>query len=301
MNLEENIYAAKRISWIGVVANLLLSAIKFTVGYLGNSQVVVADAIHSLSDLGTDFIILIGVDFWHRPPDDSHPYGHRRIETLVSMSIGIILAFVAFGMVYRAITSFSDSGARTVSFVAIIGPILSIIVKGVLYKATLKTGNKICSQALIANALHHRSDVLSSIPALITVFLAAINPQWIYFDSLGSIIISGFILVDASQIIKPAIAELLDGTNLEENDLIKQEVSKINGVSESHCVRTRKHGDCILLDIHILVDPDISVRAGHDIAEQVKATLLAKNKKIIDIVVHVEPFDDIEKNNPYTQ
>ncbi len=294
MNLEQDIYAAKRISWIGVVANLLLSSIKFTVGYLGNSQAVVADAIHSLSDLGTDFIILIGVDYWHRPPDAYHPYGHRRIETLISMSIGVILAFVAFGLVCRAILSFSSSAARTVSLIAIVGPILSIIVKGVLYKATLKTGREIGSKALVANALHHRSDVLSSIPALVTVLLAAINPKWVCFDSLGSILISGFILADAWQIIKPAIAELLDGTNIEENDLIKEEVSKISGVFESHCVRTRKHGDCILLDIHILVNPDITVRAGHDIAEYVKKTLFAKNKKIIDIVVHIEPLDDVE-------
>jgi cation diffusion facilitator family transporter len=274
-----------------VVANILLATIKFAVGIIGHSQAVVADAVHSLSDLVTDFIILIGVGYWNRPPDDTHPYGHRRIETLVSVTIGLLLATVGAGLIFKAFKSIGNHAGHNILWLAIVGPALSIIVKGILYKITLDEGRRIPSGAVVANAFHHRSDAISSIPVLISVLLATLHPAWIYFDSLGSVFISVFIFRDAYKILAPALLELQDGSNPDEVPGIEQRVEGIKGVRSVHGTRIRTHGENMLLDIHVMVDPNISVKDGHSIAGRVKHDLMRHNDRIVDVVVHIEPSD----------
>lgn len=289
---DQNVKQIKKITVIGIVGNLLLAAVKFLVGFLGNSQAVIADAVHSLSDLSTDFAVLIGVKFWTAPPDEKHPYGHHRIEAIVTAIIGIALLFVAFGLIYNALSNIRNPHLIQTSWIAIVGPLISIIVKEVLYRWTILVGETVKSSALIANAWHHRSDALSSIPAVIAVVLSAINPDWAFIDYIGAIIISLFIFKISWDIIKPSFAELTDtGASEKERELIKGISMRIQGVKETHAIRSRKFSSKLFVDLHILVDPEISVREGHNIAEEVQNILIQEGPDIVDVVVHTEPFE----------
>ncbi len=179
---------------IGLVINVALSALKFAAGIAGNSQAVVADAVHSLSDTITDIAVLVGVKFWSKPPDECHPYGHRRIEFLVTIFIGLLLASVALGLSYNALATLHEVQTRPPGAIAFLAAVLSIFTKELLYRWTIIKGMEIKSTALIANAWHHRSDGLSSIPAAVAVAGAALVPRLSFLDHLGAIVVSMFIL-----------------------------------------------------------------------------------------------------------
>ena len=287
---SKKISQINRITWMGILLNLFLSLIKFIVGYLGASQAVIADAVHSLSDLSTDLAVILGIRFWSAPPDKDHPYGHSRIEALVTISIGLILAIVAFGIGYEALVTIREVHIEQTSWIAVIGPIISIFLKEVLHRWTIKVGKITKSSAVIANAWHHRSDALSSVPALIAVTAATINPDWAFIDHIGALIIALFILKVSSDIISPSVSELIDGgVSDKDRDIIKKIVFEVEGVKDVHAIRTRKLGPNLCVDLHILVDPAISVRTGHDISEEVQKLLIEKGPEVIDVVVHIEP------------
>ena len=281
----------KRVTWLGIFINLGLAAIKFVVGFLGSSHAVIADGVHSISDITTDFAVIFGVKFWSAPPDEEHPYGHWRIETLIAAAIGIALAVVAVGLGYKAIISIGEAGFRRVTWIAAIGPVISIVFKELLYRRTISVGRKAKSPAVIANAWHHRSDAISSLPALIAVIAASINPKWMFFDNIGSLIISVFILKVAWDIVRPSLEELTDrGASAEERDKIYRIATDVAGVIDAHAIRTRKLGPNLFVDLHILVDPQVSVMIGHEISENVKREIIERGPDVIDVVVHIEPF-----------
>lgn len=287
---NDNVAQIKRITWIGIVVNLGLAVVKFIVGYLGASQAVIADAIHSLSDMSTDFAVIFGVKFWTAQPDEDHPYGHLRIEALITTAIGFVLAIVALGLGYNSLTSIRDTHIDQTAWVAILGPSLSIIFKELLFRWTVKIGTRTKSSAVIANAWHHRSDALSSLPALIAVALSSINPAWAFIDHIGALIISVFILKVSWDIISPSLSELTDhGASRKDRELIMKIAMDVNGVSDVHAIRTRKFGANLYVDLHILVDPEISVRSGHNISEEVKEELIKNGPGILDVIVHLEP------------
>jgi cation diffusion facilitator family transporter len=283
----------KRITWIGLGINLILAALKFLVGALGKSQAVIADAVHSLSDMVTDFAVLFGVKFWTAPPDEDHPYGHRRIESIITTAIGIGLVVVAVGISYNALISIRKTHLGQAGWVALTGPALSVVLKEMLFRWTVTIGNRSKSSAVIANAWHHRSDALSSLPAFIAVAASALKPAWAFIDHIGALIVSLFILKVSWDIIRPALSELADsGASELERESIKEIAFKVNGVKEVHAIRTRKLGPNLYVDLHILVDPEMSVRLGHDISEEVKKDIIANGPGVIDVVVHLEPFED---------
>lgn len=282
----------KKITYYGIMTNLSMAALKLIVGYLGASQAVIADAIHSLSDMFTDFALIFGVKFWSAPPDQNHPYGHRRIEALVTVTIGLALVSVAVGLGYKAIATIRDVHITQVGWVAIWGPLLSIIFKEVLYRITVRVGVRVKSTAVIANAWHHRSDALSSIPALVAVAASAINPDWAFIDHIGALIISAFILKVSWDILSPSLSELTDrGASIREQKAIRKLASSVTGVKEVHAIRTRKFSSSLHVDLHILVEPEISVRSGHEISEKVKKVLIDQGPEVLDVVVHLEPYD----------
>ena len=286
----------RRITWIGLCANLLLSALKFLVGFLGSSQAVIADAVHSLSDMSTDFAVIFGVKFWSAPPDEHHPYGHKRMEALVTTAIGVVLALVAFELVRNALTSIQEFHPRQTGWVALWGPLISIVIKEILYRWTIAVGREAKSPAVIANAWHHRSDAFSSIPALIAVAASALNPAWGFVDHIGALLVSLFILKVAWDIISPALAELTDhGASKQEREVIRRLALDVKDVETVHAIRTRKFGSQLHVDLHVLVDPEMTVRRGHDISTQVKYELLRNGPNILDVVVHLEP-NEREKN-----
>ncbi|MCK5327868.1 MAG: cation transporter [Candidatus Latescibacteria bacterium] len=280
----------RRITWTGLLINVFLSALKFVVGFLGSSQAVLADAVHSLSDMSTDVAVLFGVKYWSAPPDEEHPYGHRRIEAVITSAIGLLLASVAVGIGYKALTTMRAAHPGQTGWVALTGPLVSIILKELLYHWTVAIGTRAKSPAVIANAWHHRSDALSSLPALIAVAVSAWNPEWAFVDHVGAIMVSLFILKVAWDIISPSVSELIDcGATENDRERIERIAHGVGGVRDVHTIRTRKFGVHFHVDLHLLVAPDMSVRQGHTISEDVKQALMESEPTILDVVVHLEP------------
>jgi cation diffusion facilitator family transporter len=283
--------AIRRVTWVGLAVNVALSGIKLAAGTLGKSQAVVADAVHSLSDCATDLAILIGVRYWTRPPDAEHPYGHRRIETLVTVFIGLALAGVAVGLAWEAIGALVAGEHDLPGPIALGAALVSIAAKEALYRWTRAVGARVGSRALAANAWHHRSDALSSIPAAIAVGAALIDPSLAFLDSVGAIAVAGFILLAAWKIVAPALDELIDrGAAPEIAAEITRIAGAVAGVREVHGVRTRRSGLGLHVDLHALMDDELTVHQAHDIATEIKRALIERGPDILDVVVHVEPF-----------
>ena len=284
----------QKITLIGLVANILLSVTKFFIGFLGNSQAVVADALHSLSDTSSDLVILFGVKYWTAPPDDSHPYGHQKIESFIAIIIGFILLFVAGAIGYNGLISLQEKTQPELNPIVIIGPLISIIIKEILFRITYKVGVETNSSSLKANAWHHRTDALSSIPVLIAVVASLIDPRLRFLDQIGAIIVSAFIIKVGLEILFTNINDLLDtGLSKEKISELEKTITTIQNVRGVHKLRTRKLANYIYIDLHLEVDGQLSVIQGHDISEEVKHSLIQNNSKIIDVMVHLEP----EKNH----
>ena len=280
-------------TWIGLIVNILLSALKMAGGVIGSSQAIIADGVHSLSDSSTDIAILIGVRFWSRPPDESHPYGHRRIEAVVTVFIGLVLVAVAAGLVYNALVTFQEPHPKAPGRIAICASLISIVSKEVLYRWTAAIGRRLKSRALLANAWHHRSDAFSSIPAGIAVTIALFYPSLRFLDHLAAVVVSFFILRAAWTIVSPALKELVDcGASRKDCEKIQAISLAIPGVRSVHALRTRYVGPGLMVDLHVLVDPGITVWQGHNIAGEVKHRLLSEGPDIIDVIVHLEPDEE---------
>ncbi|MDP8219395.1 MAG: cation diffusion facilitator family transporter [Candidatus Theseobacter exili] len=294
--IDSNAKQARNITWIGFWVNLLLALLKFSVGFLGHSQAVLADGVHSLSDVSTDLVVLFGVKFWSSPPDEDHQYGHHRIEALITVIIGIILILTALGIGYRSISTIKETSIKQPGLIALIGAVLSIFLKEWLYRWTIKIGTKIKSSSVIANAWHHRSDAFSSIPVVIAVTAALITPKWAYIDHIGALIVSFFIFKVAWNILKSAIFELTDrsATQIDSNKIHSIAI-EVDGVKSAHAIRSRRLGSGLFVDLHILVDGGLSVKEGHDISEAVKNKLIGTGPNVLDAVIHLEPF---EPNKP---
>ncbi|MBM4152780.1 MAG: cation transporter [Kiritimatiellaceae bacterium] len=279
-----------RITWIGVVINVILTAIKFVVGMIGHSQAAIADAIHNFADLGTDLAVLFGVRFWSAPADERHPYGHRRIETLITVIIGATLAAVAVGFSLDAVDKLRYPPEAAPSWIALTGSLLTIFLKEWLFRKTRAVGQQANSPAVIANAWHHRLDAFSSITVMIAVGAAAINPEWPFLDQIGALVVAAMVLKAAWNITKPALAELLEvGASQQDFQQIIELSQQVAGVQSVHKVRTRRSSGGLYVDLHAVVDGQISVRVGHDIATQLQRDLIIKGPSIADVVVHIEP------------
>jgi cation diffusion facilitator family transporter len=293
----QNVKAIKVITWWGMIINIILAFLKFVLGYLGNSQAVIADGFHSLSDTITDIAIILGVKFWAAPPDSKHQYGHLKIETMITAFISIVLVLVSIGIAYEAIVTIEDHKNHTDLWIAVIGPLLSIFIKELLYRWNINTGKRIKSSSLIANAWHHRSDAISSLMAVIAVCISLISPNFAFVDNIGAIIVSLFIIKVAWDILAPAISELTDqGASEKVHIQIKNLALEINEVKYIHAIRTRKVGCFIYVDMHILVDGKLSVEQGHSISDSVQKNLIKNIPEIIDIIVHIEPYKTAHNN-----
>jgi cation diffusion facilitator family transporter len=282
-------HKARQITWVGFAVNIVLAGLKFAFGFFGHSQAVLADAVHTLSDMVTDLFILVGIKFWSAPADKCHPYGHQRIETICTVGIASLLAIAAVGIGWDAVHRMARPVCPPLSFV-FIAPLISIIVKEILFRRTRAVGRRIKSPAVIANAWHHRSDAISSIPPLVAVVAASFNPKWAFLDPLGALLVGLLILKVAWDIAAPALAELMEKAAApEETNEIRALTLAVPGVHSIHRVRTRRLGAGIFVDLHVVVDGGISVHAGHEIANAVQQQLLENGPSVTDVTVHVEP------------
>lgn len=211
---------------------------------------------------------------------------------MITSFIGFVLVVIALGIGYNAIGTVRESQLTSPGIIAVTGSVFSIVFKEIVFQWTYRIGKQTKSSALIANAWHHRSDALSSIPVLAAVILANINPKLAYVDQIGALIVSLFILKVSWSIIKPSLKELADhGASEEERLKIEAIAMEIKDVKEVHAIRSRKTGPGFHVDMHVLVDPEMSVKDGHDIAEEVCTTLIKKGPDIYDVVVHLEPYE----------
>ena len=277
----------------GASVNVILAAVKFIFGIIGNSVALVADSIHSISDLGTDFVVLLGYKFWSAPPDDNHPYGHYKIEALITVLISVFLFLAAFGIVYNGIISLIHKNAAHPNFLAFIVALLSIVVKEFLFSWTNNIGKITGSIAIKANAWHHRTDAISSIPVAAAIGLSYAFPSLFFMDRVGAIFVSAIIFLISYRIMKEALSQLIDESiPNDELENIKNTVFSVEGVKDMHALRARKNGKYIFIDMHILVDGEMSVVDGHSVASKVKRVLKEKMQNIKDVVIHIEPFKE---------
>ena len=301
--MQDRIQQAKRITWIGFYANFALTAGKLFAGIVGNSAAMVADAVHSLSDFLTDIVVIVFVGLSGKDSDEEHPYGHGKFETFATLIISFMLLLVAMGICWSGIEKIlgvlKGGPLEKPSIIALSAAIISIIVKEALYRYTVKVGKTIDSQAVIANAWHHRSDALSSIGTLLGISGAIIiGGKWVVLDSIAAVIVSFFIGKVAISIGLPSIKELLEvalPAAVEKEILeIIHESPEVKG---THRLRTRKIGSLYAIEIHVLLERDISFVASHDVASAIENRLRERygNKTLISI--HTEPLRKSEKNN----
>lgn len=291
-NREREIF---RVTWIGSIVNLLLLIFKFVAGIVGHSAAMVADAVHSLSDFVTDVIVILFVRISGKPQDEGHDYGHGKYETLATAIIGIILFFVGVGILYNGTTSVIDTlGGKTLvkpSIWALIVAAISILSKELLYRYTIYKGKHLNSQALTANAWHHRSDALSSIGTLIGIGGAiCLGEQWRILDPIAAIVVSIFIMKVAMQLLKPCVDELLERSlPADTENKILEIIGSFPEVSAPHNLRTRRIGNHIAIEVHIRMAGEISLLEAHTIATNIERRLKDEFGNMTHIGIHMEP------------
>lgn len=292
---------ARRVTWVGTVVNLVLAILKVVAGIVGKSTAMVADGVHSLSDLGSDVIVLIFVGIAEKKANDKYQYGHGKYETLATMIIAFLLALVAVGFLIDGTMKTIDCLRGEIiprpGYVALTMAILSILSKEWLFRYTASAGKRLDSPILIANAWHHRSDALSSLATLLGISGAMFfGERWRLLDPVAAMIVSIFILSVAYKIGRPAIKELLEAALPHDvSSEMGHLIMSTPGVDAFHRFRSRKNGSTIILDFHIKVNPQITVIEAHDIASEVEQRLKQKYGDNMIVNIHIEPFDPKKK------
>ncbi len=283
----------RRLTLIGGVLDLFLGFVKVLVGYIGNSQALIADGIHSLSDLITDILVLVATKHSAQAADEGHPYGHDRIQTLVSLalagSLGIIAIVIAWDAVIRITSPVSLllPGVWPLAVGAI-----SVVSKEGYFQYVVRHPSAATSRMLYANAWHSRSDALSSLAVIVGV--GGVLAGFAWADAFAAIVVAGLLLVVAYRIGREGAEELIDSAASPVlNANMRKTILSIEGVRDSHELRTRRMADKVLADVHIRVDPLISVSEGHRIGDEVMDALKTRFPEVGDVVVHIDPEDDI--------
>ncbi len=283
----------RKVTFVGVWINVALATLQTVSGILAHSQALVADGLHTFADLISDMVVLLTAHHANKVADDAHPYGHARIETLSSIFLGVALIGVALGMGYRGLDSMANPTEIEVEPFALFFAVLAIFSKEFLYRYTIKAARRIKSTLLESNALHHRSDVFSSVVVVIGVGAQISGIS--HMDALAAIIVSVMISVMGVHLIKKAFAELID-TSLDQElvDRIKQFILSISGVVAIHRLRSRSMGGLGYIDTEIRVNPRLSVSEAHFISLHIEDKIKKDFDNIIDVSVHIDPVTEIE-------
>lgn len=292
MTRENDIYTT---TLVGSVANVALTTFKFIAGILGGSAAMMADAVHSLSDFVTDLVVLAFVHVSAKPQDKSHDYGHGKFETLATFIIGLALVAAATGIIVsgalRLIDWMQGAPLRLPGRLALWAALVSILVKELLYHYTRNRGKALRSQALVANAWHHRSDALSSVAAAVGIGGALLlGEQWAVLDPVASVVVGLMLMKVSWDLLKPSVGELSEGSLSDEAEHeIEQIVSSVPGVSEPHNLRTRHIGNRVAIEAHIRLDGDMPLREAHEAASAIERQLKARFGHDALITIHMEP------------
>lgn len=289
-----------KVTLIGSVVNIVLTAFKIVAGIVGKSTAMLADGIHSLSDLITDIIVVVFVHISGKGRDKDHDYGHGKFETFATLIIALMLLVVATELMSSGIKKIRDilNGVpvATPGMIAVWAAVASIVMKEALYQYTARMGKKLESPMVVANAWHHRSDALSSIGSLLGIAGAIfLGHKFLILDPLAGCLISIFILIMAVKMSIPAIKELLDVSLPDEiEDKIVQTAMSVPGVKDLHHLQTRREGPYIIIEGHLVVPSDMSLKEAHDISKKVEEALWKEYGKETQISLHIEPEDDAD-------
>lgn len=284
----------------GAVGNLLLTVFKLIAGLFGRSSAMIADAIHSLSDLVSDIVVLVMVKVSSKGVDDNHDYGHGKYETLATVVVAIILLWVGVELLIEGIGKIRlvlvGETLPVPGTIALWAALISILVKEILYQWTSRVGKKVNSSAMITNAWHHRSDALSSIGAAIGIGGAiCFGGKWVILDPIVGCIISIFIVVIAVKMAIPALYELTDGSLPEEIEQhIMQLILSVDGVTNVHDLRTRRNGPIMIIGAHIVVDPNMTVANAHHLTVLAENAIRNQFGNETQISIHIEPTEEAE-------
>ena len=294
-NREQEI---RRVTVAGAIVNIILTIFKIIAGVLGRSAAMVADGIHSLSDLLSDIVVLVFTHISSKGKDKNHSFGHGKFETMATLIVSVILVAVGAKLMTDGVASIisvmNGNSIPLPGSIALWAAIASIIIKEILYHATIRTARRTNSPVVLANAWHHRSDALSSIGALTGIAGAMIlGEKWTILDPIASCCISIAIIVVAVKMSLPSLAELLETSLPEEieKDIISI-ANSVQGVENIHELKTRRNGISYIIDAHIVVDPHISVTEAHNIATDVENALKEKYGNETQINIHIEPDQD---------
>jgi cation diffusion facilitator family transporter len=282
----------KRVTLVGAAVNFILAVLKVIVGYIGQSQSLVADGVHSFSDLLTDALVLVAAKHTARGADEDHPYGHARVETVVTVGLGLFLLAVGAGIAFDALHRITEPDLLLQpALITLIIAGLSIASKELLYHYTMHVAKKHRSNMLRGNAWHHRTDSISSV--IVFVGIAGTMTGMAYLDAIAALGVALLIGKIGWDLCAQSIRELVD-TALEPERVAKIEktIHDVQGVEELHMLRTRQMGGDALVDVHIQVAPKLSVSEAHYISEKVRAKLIKQIDEVTDVLVHIDPEDD---------
>ena len=295
MERNKEIY---KVTLVGGVVNVILLLFKFVAGILGHSAAMVADAVHSLSDFVTDVIVIVFVHISGKPKDKSHDYGHGKYETLAMTIIGVALLAVAIGIVYGGVTKIinwlNGEELQAPGMLALWAALLSVVLKEGVYRYSMIEARKLQSQAVEANAWHHRSDALSSIGTAIGIGGAIfLGQRWTVLDPVASVIVGLFIVKVAIFLLRDGIGDLMEQSLPDEVEAeILQLAASVDGVCNPHSLCTRRIGNHYAIELHILMDGNITLCEAHDKASEVEDLLRQHYGNETHIAVHVEPKED---------
>lgn len=284
--------ASRRVTLVGAVINVVLAVVKVVVGVVGHSAALVADGVHSLSDLVSDVVVLYAAKLGSEHADERHPYGHARIETLATVVVGALLLLVAAGIAIDAVQRlFHPERLLHPTLLTLVIAVVSVLSKEWLFHYTMRVARRVRSNLLRANAWHHRSDAISSVVVIVGIggALAGLD----YLDAVAAVVVGLMIAKAGWDLAAHSVSELVDtGLEPERLEAIRNAILEVEGVGALHMLRTRRMGPDALVDVHILVDPTISVSEGHQLSEKVRWHLIRNIDEVADVTVHIDPEDD---------
>jgi len=289
----ERFAAAQKSTWVSIIINLLLTFLQVLGGFFAHSQALMADGLHSLSDLMSDILVLFANRHGNRHADANHPYGHARMETAATLVLGVFLAALGVGLLVAAAVRLQQPQAlQAVSPIGLSIAIIALVAKEGMFRYMLAVAKRVRSQMLVANAWHARSDAASSLVVVVGIIGNLLG--YTFLDLVAAAVVGVMIGHMGGKLAFEALAELIDtGLDAEEVEAIRHTLLTTPGVLSLHDLRTRKMADNALVDAHIIVDPKVSVSEGHYIAEAARYAVL-KAHHVLDVMVHIDPEDDMQ-------
>jgi len=292
---------ASKVTLVGCAGNTILAGIKFVAGIFGNSSAMIADAIHSMSDIGTDLITLVAIRISSKPKDKNHKYGHGKVETLAAAFMGFAILVVGLGVLVNAIGlligHYRNQPLESPGLIAFLVAITSVAIKEFLFRYTVHVGNKVSSKVVLANAWNHRSDALSSIAATLGIGGAVfLGPGFAVLDTIAAVVVSFLIIKVAAFMIKDSLLELIE-TSLPKHveTEILHLVQSVDGVQNPHDLKTRRVGNDIAVDVHICVRSNLNIQEAHKIAVEVEQCICKKYGTDTHISIHTEPLTNTNR------